>query len=310
MHTRKLIGAAAIIISVLLCGCIFCSKYLDKDINRPIDADDPRAEIIRLKEICSIDKSELPVSAELIKRPIITDDLSGECTAVFNELHEALKEQPEYTEIRTDISLDDAIIVSNHEYFCPETFSLVHRTGMRIRKWDYLSRIRYTPTYSQTLAETEKMREKLNQLCDNLVYYAQINGYADTPEDIAAFSCMWLSQHCKYRHEKETPLDCTAYGALVDDVAICSGYTAAFNLIMLRAGYDAYHYVGQSGNAFHAWSGYTGSDSVIHQCDATRLAGYKDNEVAGWDVCVDFVGNNGEFSANEVYHYLNSSENE
>lgn len=125
----------------------------------------------------------------------------------------------------------------------------------------------FMPTYCVDANELPEMQQRLEERCAQLILYAKNTGKLDTPEKFAVFVSMWLKNHCEYRDKSISGielLDRTAYGALVDNVAICSGYTSAFNLLMLCAGYDAYYIEGESEEGIHAWSAYTGIEGQLY----------------------------------------------
>ena len=297
---KKTLQTIVLLLSVLLCCCT-----LQNSIPAHAEKNEKALMVSELVQLCSIDENELPEVEEHGNVRITVDTGSKEYDETLNALHQALAKQPEYVEIESDISLDEATKLISYEYFNPETFWLVHETGMKIIKWEGSPRLRFVAEYIEPAEESAKMKDELNTLCDRIIKYAEINGYADTPENMARFVAVWIGEHCVYRPKDTVPsqLDKTAYGALVNNVAICSGFTAAFNLLMLKSGYDAYCLLGQNGDAFHAWSGYTGNNSIIYKCDVTKLAVYKGNELACWDESVNFTGDNGEYKEIGCNHF-------
>lgn len=268
-----------------------------------------KSRYAELDRICAIEEAELPTSTPIIKQIVTTDDLSDESASVFCLLHTELEKAESYTDIDTSISLNEANEVVGYEITNPETFWIDKSAGMSIGYSTGLPRYRFTPTYTIAKDSIDEMSDDLDRVCDSILQYAYDTGNTDTPEKLAAFITLWLKNHCVYRpsDESQQALDSTAYGALVNHVAICGGYTSAFNLLMLRAGYDAYYIEGESEAGIHAWSGYTGSNGEMIQCDATQASSYGQDNTLGWSKYINFQNENGDFVVTVKRHYINQA---
>ena len=76
--------------------------------------------------------------------------------------------------------------------------------------------------------------------------------YEMSEYEIARTYFIWLCENCRYDNDAlaETSLSHTAYSALVNGVAVCDGYTGAYNLLLKLEGIDCYALF----NASHIWT--------------------------------------------------------
>lgn len=260
-----------------------------------------------IDKLCSIDEAELPESGSALVPIIGTDLLPAESVAVMLELHEKLKLMPDNAVIDTGISVDDAMEVIKTELLNPSAFWYDEEKGMDLGWSTGVAKYMFMPAYCVDASELPAMQGKLEERCARIIQYADDTGNLDTPEKFAVFVNMWLKNHCEYRDKSVSEielLDRTAYGALVDNVAICSGYASAFNLLMLCAGYDAYYVEGESDEGIHAWSAYTGSDGEVIQCDPTQVSADGRTGGIGWDKLVNFEGTNLDYKETMRVHYI------
>lgn len=260
-----------------------------------------------IDKLCSIDEAELPESGSALILIIGTDSLPEESAAVMLELHDKLKQAPDNAVIDTGISVDDAMEVIKAELLNPSSFWYDEEKGMDLGWSTGVAKYMFMAAYCVNANELQVMQEKLEERCAQIIQYARNTGNLDTPEKFAVFVSVWLKNHCEYRDKSISGievLDRTAYGALVDNVAICSGYTSAFNLLMLCAGYDAYYVEGESDEGIHAWSAYTGSDGSVIQCDPTQVSVDGKTGGIGWEQLRNFDGTNLDYRETMRMHYI------
>ena len=83
--------------------------------------------------------------------------------------------------------------------------------------------------------------------------------------EIAQVYYQWLCEHCRYDDGAgDDSLSHLAYGALVNGLAVCDGYTGAYNLLLKLEGIDCYALP----NATHIWTVATLDGETVH-IDAT-----------------------------------------
>ncbi len=69
----------------------------------------------------------------------------------------------------------------------------------------------------------------------------------------------WLALNCQYDETKSRKYAYSEYGAIVEGIAVCQGYTIAYNDLLTRAGIEAEYVAGWLGTAYqapgrHSWS--------------------------------------------------------
>ena len=84
--------------------------------------------------------------------------------------------------------------------------------------------------------------------------------------EIARVYYVWLCENCRYDSDKvtDTSLSHTAYGALCNGVAVCDGYTGAYDLLLKLEGIDCYALF----NDEHIWTVAT-LDGTEYHIDTT-----------------------------------------
>lgn len=107
------------------------------------------------------------------------------------------------------------------------------------------------PVYLFDISEIPEKKEQVEKAADYI-----IKGVNESWSDI--YKCRYLHDMvCQYveydmdEHNNDPNLR-TAYGALIDNKAVCDGYTTAYNYLLSKVGIEA-HYV-QSLKMLHAWS--------------------------------------------------------
>ena len=107
------------------------------------------------------------------------------------------------------------------------------------------------PVYLFNISEIPEKKEQVEKAVDNI-----ISGVDESWSDI--YKCRYLHdmvcQYVEYDMDEENDdLNLrTVYGALIDNKAVCDGYTTAYNYLLSKVGIEA-HYI-QSLKMLHAWS--------------------------------------------------------
>lgn len=107
------------------------------------------------------------------------------------------------------------------------------------------------PVYLFNIREIPEKKEQVEKAVDNI-----ISGVDESWSDI--YKCRYLHdmvcQYVEYDMDEENDdLNLrTVYGALIDNKAVCDGYTTAYNYLLSKVGIEA-HYI-QSLKMLHAWS--------------------------------------------------------
>ncbi|MBQ9806020.1 MAG: hypothetical protein IJW49_05895 [Clostridia bacterium] len=136
------------------------------------------------------------------------------------------------------------------------------------------------PTYNFTGDKLEAAREELETAVDSFLT-ALPEG--QEPYQIALSLHDALAKHVKY---EKVGYHQTAYGALVDEKAVCAGYAAAYQLLLQRAGIPSYTVTGTAIDPSDALS----TEPVAHAWNAVWLS---DGECVftdvTWDDALDYT---------------------
>jgi hypothetical protein len=139
--------------------------------------------------------------------------------------------------------------------------------------WAYTERpdgFTLRPTYLFSSSLIDQKRKDLDQACDALIARMAEEGIT-SDYDIMLFLHDYLIDHVTY--EKDGPPDVhSAYGAIVDGIAVCDGYAHALQLILNRMGKECYYVEGytttSSEDEGHAWN-IVNIDGNYHAIDIT-----------------------------------------
>lgn len=270
-----------------------------------------KQEFFKLKEICDVDITDLPKAEKCYPYNAYPIDLPEEEDEAYEMVMSQMESAPEYVYVEGNMTVHEAKDLVNLVMSEPSMSIIDKESGINISWIPNETNYLFTPCYIEGGQETNygKMKVTLDEIGNNILQLAENNEYTDTPEKLAVFLTVWMSEHCVYREETIEPLDRTAYGALVDGVAVCSGYTAAFDYLMIKAGYDAYIFDGKKVDSeenvkYHRWPGYTGSDGTVLQCDPTQAAYDYQEGYWSWKNYVNFTGKNRRYEVYKTYHFL------
>lgn len=144
------------------------------------------------------------------------------------------------------------------------------------------------PTYNFTGEELEQARIKFDAAVDSIL---SVVSEAQDPHQITRYLHDAVADAVFY---EKVGYHQTAYGALVDKKAVCAGYSAAYQLLLQRAGISAYTVIGTATDS----SGEFGTEPIAHSWNAVWLT---ENECVFTDVTWD------DSSQHTFRYYLNRS---
>ncbi len=122
-------------------------------------------------------------------------------------------------------------------------------------------------------SDMAQLNDKVQEIVDKASKY-------DTDYEKAEFVHDYLVEHVDYaldeleQSEKTNNFNSkyeyirTAYGCLVKGRCVCSGYSKAYELILLRMGIPCAYVTGDTSVGYHAWN-YVGIDGDDYYCDVT-----------------------------------------
>lgn len=139
---------------------------------------------------------------------------------------------------------------SNFQYFWLDGINAQNYTDYTVMTFNYL--------YDE--AQTESMINEIDAVYRNYEY--DLAGERDEWK-VAEYLYNSFANEITYNNDGSNNIR-NIYGALVEKKAVCAGYTAAFDYVMSRMGYD----VGVAGNNDHIWN-YMAWDSDDCFIDAT-----------------------------------------
>ena len=122
--------------------------------------------------------------------------------------------------------------------------------------------ITFTPLYYTTSAQEATLTKTVNSILSSLA----LDGKSDYQKILAIYN--YLTANVKYGGSGDTQY--TAYAALVNKLAVCQGYSAAFYRLCLSAGVDAR--IISSASINHAWN-IAALGGKYYELDATWDAG-------------------------------------
>ena len=130
-----------------------------------------------------------------------------------------------------------------------------------------------TLTYTMNAKQRVEALQKFESVVDKVLMGVPENG--DFEKELYLHDS--LAKHCRYDEQAavseapldEYPLSFTAYGALVDGVAVCEGYSRAMQYLLLRADVDATIVTGHDAqNRAHMWN-VVRIDGELYHLDVT-----------------------------------------
>ena len=129
----------------------------------------------------------------------------------------------------------------------------------------YLSTTTYTITYRSTADQEARVSEKVGQILNQLDVY---DG-TDYEKVLAIYN--YLCSHITAPAITDA-IDHTAYGALIEERAVCQGFASAFYRLALELGVDNRLLSGKVGEVKHGWN-IVAIDGFYYHVDATKDAG-------------------------------------
>ena len=113
-------------------------------------------------------------------------------------------------------------------------------------------------TFSSTVCSEETLRLYRDRTMEraiaihDMLWESGMLSYEMSDYEIAQVYFIWLCDNCRYDTGAvtDTSLSHTAYGALLGGVAVCDGYTGAYNLLLKLEGIDCYALF----NTSHIWT--------------------------------------------------------
>lgn len=186
-----------------------------------------------------------------------------------------------YSSHRDHLAEIGTVVRELMEYACAETDSPQEgdylrysmggysiRSTYRTEGETYLYEITILPQYYTTLAEEEKVTERVQKIIRDLHF-----GQMDDVQKVRAVTD-YLCAHVRYDtvHAKnpEHHRKATAYAALVQGQAVCQGYAAAAYRLLREAGIPVRIVTGTAGEyaEFHAWN-LVFADGLYYNLDVT-----------------------------------------
>ncbi|MGN0203131.1 MAG: transglutaminase domain-containing protein, partial [Coprococcus sp.] len=116
----------------------------------------------------------------------------------------------------------------------------------------YYMTFTYTYTYYTTIEQEEAVDEKMNEVLTQL----DVEGKRDYVKVRAVYD--YICEHVTYdndnKNNKDYKLQYTAYGALIDEKAVCQGYAVLFYRMALELGIDSRLIAGTGNGESHGWN--------------------------------------------------------
>ena len=139
----------------------------------------------------------------------------------------------------------NAVLADHPEFFWVSDSYTYYSNGVS----DDVSKIE--PDYTMTDSEIETNKEKFDKLVQSLV--AQTLSYTNKYDIVVAIHD-YIVKHTDYNDDGDK-LNSTAYGALIKNKAICSGYSKAFQYLLQQSGIKCCYVTGEiANNEGHAWN--------------------------------------------------------
>lgn len=162
------------------------------------------------------------------------------------------------------VSVDGAVRPSSSVTRAEAVVSLV-----RLSKGDGKggNSISTTPTAQPTIPTGDKplseLELRVQQIHDEMRKTGKINDLMSEKDKARAYY-MWMCQHCVYRTSTENASRHSAYGSLIDGVAVCDGIAKGYQLLLQSEGIEC----GFKTSTDHMWN-VAVLDGVEYEIDAT-----------------------------------------
>ncbi len=174
------------------------------------------------------------------------------------------------SDVKVDITtMEDDILIATIaiQYDHPEYFWFTGGCSYTFARIPFVNygTLRIKPIYYQYVSALYNEQEEYKELDDaaNKVVklakehssdgYEQIVFVHDYLIENAIYDHDGLDEYEEYNHNPECEYIFSAYGCLVNQKTVCSGYAKAFQLILRKLGYDCTYVVGSAGGA-HGWN--------------------------------------------------------
>jgi transglutaminase/protease-like cytokinesis protein 3 len=114
------------------------------------------------------------------------------------------------------------------------------------------------PTVGRTMEQCISYINETNTLADEIISKVIFNSMTSDEKIIEIYR--YVTEHVSYDQryytdKKAMPIESTtAYGALKDNLAICGGYSWAFNVLLSKAGIECYNISGSASREYHMWN--------------------------------------------------------
>lgn len=123
--------------------------------------------------------------------------------------------------------------------------------------------------HQTTIPDTEPKAKQLYKVIKHILDTQITEGMSDYEKELALHD--YLITHCKYSENTAQPSDSDiyrAYGALVNQDAVCNGYAEALQLLFACVGIQSKFVVGTADGVDHAWN-LVNIDNKWYHLDAT-----------------------------------------
>lgn len=193
------------------------------------------------------------------------DNIYSDLESLSERLTEEIKKGSEsFTVYLKDLDVE-AISKINESldgiFGCGETYVLTGTVGDTYKK--VIITIKYTPNYyameaylhQSPIPDTEPKAKKLYEVVKNILDSQITGGMSDYEKELALHD--YLITHCKYSTDTTQPAESDiyrAYGALVNQDAVCNGYAEALQLLFTCVGIQSQFVVGTADGVDHAWN--------------------------------------------------------
>lgn len=167
------------------------------------------------------------------------------------------------TEVKSDVSVVLAAIYNDRPeyYYLPQDYNV---KSIKVGPIEYtILKLNYTVRDKR---EKEKKDLELNQIIEQLLYEAIHEQMSDYEKELALHDAL-IEKVSYYSFEdiEKIPVDKhTAYGALVNNSAVCDGISKAYQLLLKEAGVESIMVTGKIGEIAHAWNIVKIDDEYYH----------------------------------------------
>lgn len=207
--------------------------------------------------------------------------LNKEEKIVYAKLDKAVNKKANNVKIGINNVLQDNINKAITAYFYdnPELFYLSNSYEVKSKE---LFGYKYTSidlSYTDNNKQISLKEEKLNNELDSIINKVIKAGMTDYEKELAIHD--ELIKHINYYNfskiENIPDIKHTAYGAIIENEAVCDGYSKAFKLLLEKVGIESIIISGKIGDIPHAWNLVNINGDYYH-VDVTSDTINKDNK--------------------------------